>query len=284
MTVHVSSSRETGDLVLAFHCGGGSPRQWSVLAEKLSSAGFSFKAPQLPNVARPLSPGPDIPFSLALEASPYVRKLEEHGKSAHLVGHSYGGAVALHIAVSRPDLVASLTLYEPSAFHLLPEIGVDGKRALCELSTLAECGKLAIRSKEPKEAARLFVTYWGGDEAWEHMSEHAIQSVCEYLPKGHLEFVAARDENRKGASYANLLVPVAILRGSADHNPARMSGDFLAETIPNCRQITISAAGHMGPLTHATDVAEAIADYIETVRLTAPREVLLHDATTEAFQ
>jgi pimeloyl-ACP methyl ester carboxylesterase len=35
---------------------------------------------------------------------------------AHLVGHSYGGIVALYMAASRPDKVASLTLIEPPAF------------------------------------------------------------------------------------------------------------------------------------------------------------------------
>jgi pimeloyl-ACP methyl ester carboxylesterase len=39
----------------------------------------------------------------------------------HLVGHSYGG-VALHAVLARKDRAASLTLYEPSAFHLLKQL------------------------------------------------------------------------------------------------------------------------------------------------------------------
>ena len=37
----------------------------------------------------------------------------------HLVGHSHGAAVALEIAIQRPDLVRSLTLIEPAVYHLL---------------------------------------------------------------------------------------------------------------------------------------------------------------------
>src|SRR3546814_1285704 len=37
----------------------------------------------------------------------------------HLVGHSYGGAVPLKIALSQPQRVLSLTLIEPVLFHLL---------------------------------------------------------------------------------------------------------------------------------------------------------------------
>ena len=39
---------------------------------------------------------------------------------AHLVGHSYGGVVAIYIAAQHPDLVRSLTLIEPPAFWLAP--------------------------------------------------------------------------------------------------------------------------------------------------------------------
>jgi len=37
------------------------------------------------------------------------------GDGAHLVGHSYGGVVAMLAAAARPELVRSLTLIEPSA-------------------------------------------------------------------------------------------------------------------------------------------------------------------------
>jgi pimeloyl-ACP methyl ester carboxylesterase len=40
------------------------------------------------------------------------------GEQAHLVGHSYGGVIALLIAASRLDAVCSLTVSEPPAFGL----------------------------------------------------------------------------------------------------------------------------------------------------------------------
>ncbi|MCS6780745.1 MAG: acetoin dehydrogenase dihydrolipoyllysine-residue acetyltransferase subunit [Geminicoccaceae bacterium] len=42
---------------------------------------------------------------------------------AHLVGHSLGGAIALHLALERPQRVASLTLLAPAG--LGPEIAMD---------------------------------------------------------------------------------------------------------------------------------------------------------------
>jgi len=40
---------------------------------------------------------------------------------AHLVGHSYGGVVAMYVAARHPALVRSLTLIEPPAFWLAPD-------------------------------------------------------------------------------------------------------------------------------------------------------------------
>jgi pimeloyl-ACP methyl ester carboxylesterase len=39
----------------------------------------------------------------------------------HLVGHSYGGMIALYIAAAHPALIASLVLIEPPAFCFAPE-------------------------------------------------------------------------------------------------------------------------------------------------------------------
>jgi pimeloyl-ACP methyl ester carboxylesterase len=48
-----------------------------------------------------------------------IEPLLENG--AHLVGHSYGGIVALCIAVRRPQAVRSLTLIEPPAYCFAPQ-------------------------------------------------------------------------------------------------------------------------------------------------------------------
>jgi pimeloyl-ACP methyl ester carboxylesterase len=46
---------------------------------------------------------------------------------AHLVGHSYGGVVAMVAAILRPDAVLSLTLIEPSALHVAESVPVVAK-------------------------------------------------------------------------------------------------------------------------------------------------------------
>src|SRR3546814_8229080 len=59
------------------------------------------------------------PMRLADEAALVRALAEEAGEPVHLVGHSYGGAVALMAALHFPEAIASLTLIEPVAFFLL---------------------------------------------------------------------------------------------------------------------------------------------------------------------
>ena len=57
----------------------------------------------------------------------------------HLVGHSHGAAVALEIAIQRPDLVRSLTLIEPAIYHLL-QSGSASDLALQVISPVCPTG------------------------------------------------------------------------------------------------------------------------------------------------
>jgi pimeloyl-ACP methyl ester carboxylesterase len=50
-------------------------------------------------------------FILADEAARTINIIDRASCTVHLVGHSYGGGVALHAAVERPHRIASLTLY-----------------------------------------------------------------------------------------------------------------------------------------------------------------------------
>jgi pimeloyl-ACP methyl ester carboxylesterase len=54
----------------------------------------------------------DPPTSLADHAQDAIEVLAD--RRATIVGHSYGGVVALMVAVLRPDLVASLAIFEPT--------------------------------------------------------------------------------------------------------------------------------------------------------------------------
>src|SRR5882757_2546106 len=122
--------------VIALHCSGAGAGQWSNLADALGGD-YEVLAPEHYGCE---SVGPwtgEHAFTLADEAARTIALIDGTGCKVHLVGHSYGGGVALHVALARPERIASLTLYEPSAFHLLKSFGDDGLAALVEINAIA---------------------------------------------------------------------------------------------------------------------------------------------------
>ena len=113
--------------VVLLHASASSPSQWSALRTELERR-HEVHAMALPGYGG-ASIRSDVDFKgTAMIAQPIIEQIARLGEPVHLVGHSFGGAVALKVALERPDLVASLTLYEPAVFHLLnPETGADAK-------------------------------------------------------------------------------------------------------------------------------------------------------------
>ena len=77
------------------------------------------------------------PFALKDEAALVVEIIDRCSAPVHLVGHSYGGGVALRVGVERPTQIASMALYEPTAFNILKVMEPDGASHLAEIRAVA---------------------------------------------------------------------------------------------------------------------------------------------------
>jgi pimeloyl-ACP methyl ester carboxylesterase len=113
MSMHLTTWGTTGPRVVMVH-GGSQGTDYSAdrhfaAQERLAERGFQLVLPDRPGHGRSASPG--RPDDAELDGELVAELL---GNSAHLVGHSFGGAVALAAAARRPAAVRSLTLIEPA--------------------------------------------------------------------------------------------------------------------------------------------------------------------------
>ncbi len=146
--------------VIALHCSGAGAAQWRRLAEALGG-NCDLVAPEHYGCD---STGPwpgERAFTLADEAARTLALIDGTDHPVHLVGHSYGGGVALHAALARADRIASLTLYEPSAFHLLWQLD-HAAAALTEIKAIAYAVATGVVTGDYRSAAATFVDYSGG--------------------------------------------------------------------------------------------------------------------------
>lgn len=97
--------------VLAIHGMAGHGQRWRTLAEHHLPE-YSFGAPDLIGHGRSTWAAP---WTLDANVSALAALLErESDKPVVVVGHSFGGMIALYLAAARPDLVESLVLLDPA--------------------------------------------------------------------------------------------------------------------------------------------------------------------------
>ena len=269
--MHASAPRaaRSQDLVIALHCSGSSAAQWRSLEAELGDR-FSFTAPEhYDSGDAPAWTGGET-FMCADEAERTLALIDASKGRVHLIGHSYGGGIALHVALARPERIASLTLYEPSAFYLLKQFG-DGAAPVAEINAVADRVAAHIRAGERRSGAKGFLEYWGGPGAWDALRPRLQDAVLRWLPKVSLEFYALFNEPTDWSAFAYFRPPVLVIRGEHAPAPTRLIADTLPSIFPNARQEVVAGAGHMGPITHADAVNTLIVAHIEDIAARACR-------------
>lgn len=102
--------------VLALHGLTGHGRRWQHFAEHLPE--IAFVAPDLIGHGRSSWAAP---WTIEANVAALAGLLDtESAGAVSVVGHSFGGALAIHLAAARPDLVSGLVLLDPA-------IGLDGQ-------------------------------------------------------------------------------------------------------------------------------------------------------------
>jgi pimeloyl-ACP methyl ester carboxylesterase len=238
-----------GPPVLLVHSSGLSGRQWSRLAGRLSQQGFRVILPDLHgHGASPAWPAP-TPLSYREDVVALASILRAEAP-VHVVGHSYGGLIALLAALEAPDAVRSMTLFDPVAFGVL--------HARRDAAAHAELKSVALpwgSSEEDHERwLCTFVDYWGGRGAWASLKE---QVRAEFRRVGwaiHQGVTTLVKDNTPASAYAELPFRFTFITG--EHSPlaARTVVERLAKTIPGAKLHQVEGAGHMAPLSHAEKV------------------------------
>ena len=180
----------------------------------------------------------------------------------HLVGHSYGGALMARMAVRAPGRVRSLTLIEPTLFHLL----ACTQRTIAHLEIWEQAQRVIrhVRAGNPEEAARGFIDYWVAPGAYDAMDGRVRASVTAGMSKLHDEWSFAFEA--QGATLealAALGMPIQLVAGSNTTRAAWDVVDVLRSIWPGAAYAQIAGAGHMTPLTHTAHVNDVVERFLD---------------------
>jgi pimeloyl-ACP methyl ester carboxylesterase len=222
--------------------------QWRPLMDRLAGR-FRTLAVDLHGCGKSPDWPADRPLTLADEVALLEPVFEGVGDRFHLIGHSYGGAVALKAALAGPGRLRSLVLFEPVLFALL-NTEDPTQPASREISAVRDDTIAAVDRGDLDTAGARFVDYWMGTGAWASMPDARRRPVATAMRKVKSEWHAAFEEPAPLRAFAALDVPTLCLVGSDSPASSRAVARLLAKTLPRVTEVEIDGVGHMGPVTH----------------------------------
>lgn len=247
-----------GAPVVLVHSSGMSSRQWRALAKALSSTHRTL-VPDLLGCGATKGFA-DGAFRIEDDLAIVVQLARNAGGPVHLVGHSYGGMLALMAARALgPQLVPTLAVYEPVAWGVaFAEEGGPVRAAFDAFSDRffdEAYGGTPIWYEE-------FVDFWNGPGTWTRLPE---PQRAAFLAVGKKVFREVRDlcfERTPKEAYAAITAPTMILSGETTPPAEQRVCEVLAEVMPRAERVVFPGVGHMGPLVAADAVNAHIAAHV----------------------
>jgi len=249
-----------GAAVVCLHSNASTSGQWRALMERLSG-----RLRVVAVDAYGAGKSPDWPAGTPGRLDDELALLEKvlgliEGKF-HIVGHSYGAAIALKVALRHGERVASLALYEPTLFSLL--LAQDPRHPAAQgIRDAARDAAAAVGRGELEAAGERFIDYWMGAGAWSAMPPARRPAVAQSMRGIGYWAHALFTEPTPLAAFAALEVPVLYMVGARSPASSRGVFDLLKEVLPRLEVVEFEKLGHMGPVTHPELVNEAIAAHL----------------------
>ncbi len=235
-----------GQAVILIHSSVSGNRQWRSLIEALKDR-YRVIAVNLYGYGE-TTPWPGTsPQTLYAQAQLIAAFCEEIDAPVHLVGHSFGGSVALKAAMLLGTQIESLTLLEPNPFYLLKQGGRT--HAFLEARALRDHVKCYGALGDWRKVAERFADYWNGDRSWSTMPEKRRSAFAEAFAPNFYEWDAVMDEETTIEELKSLTVRTMVVSDKETRLPIRAIVDLFTTACPHWLFRTIAEGGHMAPLT-----------------------------------
>ena len=255
-----------GEPVLLVHSSTSGARQWNGLARALESRAlvravnlFGYGGTPAWREARP----PTLDDYAELVAAAVPAGADRIG----LVGHSFGGAVAMQAAAGPlRGRVARLVLFEPSLFYLLGHAGRDD--AFLEIVALASATRQHLAEGRRHAAVQAFIDYWGGPGTWAATSAHRQSEFLRLVPLVVNEWNAVLSGRLELSDWAaDLPAETMIMMGASTRRPSAELAHLLSNARPDWHLAIIREGGHLAPVTHPHFVNPIIERFLTSRRL-----------------
>jgi pimeloyl-ACP methyl ester carboxylesterase len=245
-----------GPPLLLLHATLSSSRQLQALARRLAGRFRVVAVDRRASGESQLPAGnPLAPIDVAVHVADLAALIvAERLEGCLVVGHSYGGCLALELAAREPALVAATWAYEPPYGPLAPP------EARERMDTLARATLEAVVRQGPAAAAEVFLVGVSGRPALEALGEAGRSRIGQAGPG------AVADAPLLGldpGGLSRIACPTRIATGAASGPLYPAIAEELVRRVPGARLTTIPEVDHMAPVTRPDIIAAAVQTFAD---------------------
>ena len=244
-----------------------SGQQWRRLAKLMSDRGHEvFTVDLIGYGGSDDWPRARAPFSTNYDVDVVEALFQLCSAPIHVVGHSYGGRLALLAGLRRPERLRSLALFEPTCFGVLRS--ADDAVGLAELDAFNQDQRFLADDFGGSEAwVERFVDYWSGPGTYAELDEAQREAWLRSRQKMFEEVRETALDAVPHQAYVDALghLPLLVMSGATSTLAGRRCCEILGQVMPNARHVELPEVGHMAPVLAGREVAELIAAHITAV-------------------
>ena len=257
--------RETGSgrPVVLLHGGGSSGAQWRKVTEILADRYRMITMDHYGHGGTDPWPGPPETLSHDAEAPLVKAVIAKVGEPVHLVGHSYGGGVALRLVLQNEPGILSLILMEPQAISVLQHAKeyafFEESRGLCAAFIAS------VKAGRAEEGWESFMDSNTRPGTWKSYPADTRGKFLSMTDAVFSSYYAVMNHPTTLEELNTIALPTAAIYGETTSPRLRRLTEIIAGEIPACGLEMISGAGHMSPITHPEAAAEKLEGHFRTV-------------------
>jgi pimeloyl-ACP methyl ester carboxylesterase len=265
MTAPALYSEEAGSgvPVLLIHPAGSTASTWGTVVDDLARIGRVITYDRR-GYARSGGAPPRSMSNHTADAAAVLERLD--AASAVVVGTSAGAAIAVDVAVRRPDLVRAVVAHEfPWRFARHRPSGP-------QVAALAKVAGLVVRRRESDAAELLLSTaysYRDGGSAWDAFPPAWRQAARDNAHATLVDFLNSIRNYPRAPELADARVPIVCSYGSRSPESMRRLVEELAAAIPGARARCVEGAGHAAPFDATDNFVALVAEMVSEPRLPA---------------
>lgn len=248
----------SGEPILFIHGSFASHATWRKIIDHLKDdfCCVAIKLPGHGGVAEPEDfANPTMDTELNIIRSVMESVWGDANKPVHLVGHSYGGVVALTLAVTEKLRVKSLTLFEPVAGNIFKLVN-DGEMK-AEMAAFLERYCAAANAGDV-DTCGLVIDFWGGEGSFAALPE-PVKAAMRNLVRNNLRHWALCSEPQYSLeNLKDFTAPTMLVNGSQSNVMAHRICECLAGFLISNEQYEIDGASHFMVNTHVARCVEIV--------------------------